>query len=449
MKRLFIFPIVMIAQPLFALCTGLSLLNIAPSRPTVTDEIEVVMAGGCSDGCIPHSPRVKVAAGTVIIDLQSSGGCVLVPTPWGERVDVGRIPAGTYNVIVRHNLTEMARRTLVVRDHPFAIKPSFGIPGTTVLIDQRDHGSCAIYPCAPPDVTFGGAKSPSVKVTQGGDIAAVVPDHAPGLVDVVVVDRDGKATTAIEAFLYPGAQADLSGEHERVIYPIAFDGPGAHGSDWRTANYILNRGPIEIDPAGFFAGRTPPTSQVSDTIEPEQRLQLLSVNRDGGLLAFVPRGMESWLAYSSHIADRSRRATDAGTELPVIHEKDAGGRLTILDVPLTTESRQTLRIYDLDAIDGREVNVDFLIEGRTDHVIIPATLTHRIVCVTSPCYPENPTYAVLNLDAIPQLRNAGKADITIRGRTNDALLWAFVSVTNNDTQHVTMYSPQHRRWSVP
>ena len=443
MKRLLLILLVVVAQPLFAVCTGVSLLNVTPARPTVTDEIEVVMAGGCTDGCIPHSPRVRVTAGVVTIELQSSGGCVLVPTPWGERVSVGRIPAGTYTLVVRHNATELTRRELVVRDHPFAIKPSFGNAGTTVLIDQRDHGSCAIFPCAPPEVTFGGAKA-VVTVTPDGDIAAIAPEHAPGLVDVVVVDRDNRSITARQAFLYPEPQADLTGEYERVLFPLTFEGPGARGSDWRSENSLANRGPIEINTMPLFSGGT-----TLEGIEPGERRRLPSVARDGGLLLFVPRGMESWLAYASHIADRSRRSTDAGTELRVVHEQDAGSDLTILDVPLTSESRQTLRVYDLDALDGREVSIEARIEGRPELVIVSAVLTHRIVCVTTPCYPEHPTYAVINLDGIAQLRNAGIADITVRGRTNDALLWAFVSVTNNDTQHVTMYSPQHRRMSVP
>ncbi len=432
---------------MFAVCVGVSRLDVRPPRPTVHDEIEVVLAGGCSDGCIPHTPRVTIAAGIVTIDLQSSGGCILVPSQWGERVTVGRVPAGTNTLVVRHNGTEMVRDTLVVREHPFVLKPSFGFAGTQVLIDVRDHGACAIFPCALPEVTFGGVKSGTVEVTPHGDIAAVAPAHAPGLVDVVVTDRDGKKTTATQAFLYPDLQADLSAEHERIVYPIAFRGPGAHGSDWRTENVILNRGPIEVPtiPTLVTPIITPPGPE---PLQAGQRRVLDTVDRDGGLLFFIPRGMDSWLSYSSHIFDRSRRATDAGTELRVVHEKQAAAELSILNVPLTAESRQTLRIYDLDAIDGREVVIEVRVEGKTP-VILTATLENRIVCVTTPCYPHHPTYAVLNLDGIPSVRNAGIADIVIRGRTKDALLWAFVSVTNNDTQHVTTFSPQHRRMTVP
>ena len=102
------------------------------------------------------------------------------------------------------------------------------------------------------------------------------------------------------------------------------------------------------------------------------RRQLPSVTQGGR--AFDSASMESWLAYSSHIADRSRRATDAGTELRVVNEHEAAADLIILDVPLTAESRQTLRIYDLDAVVGREVVVDVRIQGRPDLVTVPATL---------------------------------------------------------------------------
>lgn len=448
MKRFLLLVLVfVIAQPLFALCDNAA-INITPSRPTTGDDIEVVLTGGCSDGCIPHSPRVSVASGNIIIDLMSSGGCVLVPTPWGERVTVGRVPAGTHTLLVRFNNVEIGRQTLVVRELPFSVKPSFGTEGTTVLIGQREHGPCSLAPCPLPSVTFGGVASPSIRVTEDGDLAVTAPAHAAGLVDIVVTDREGKAVTAQQAFLYPDQQADLTREHERVFYPIAFQGLGANGSDWRTENVIMNRGPIDVATIPLMRADILVGQPMFQPLAAGDRRILDPVSRDGGLFFMVPRGMESWLAYSSHFMDRSRRATDAGTEMRVVHEKEAGAGVTILNVPLTGESRQTLRIYDFDAVDRREVIVTFRIQGRTEPFLTTASLTHRIVCVTTPCYPEHPTYAVLNLDAIPELRGAGIADITLRARTNDALLWAFVSVTNNDTQHVTTYSPQHRRMSV-
>ena len=420
---------VMVAQPLFARC-AVERISITPARPTAADDIRVVLAGGCSDGCIVHSPRVDVAAGTITIELEQYDGCILIPQPWGERVDVGRVPAGNYQLVVRTPAAELLRQPLIVRDTRISITPSFGGPGTRVVIDSRDPKICPGAPCEElPPVFFGGVRATSVQASPVGDLLVVVPPHAPGLVDVSVgiLGTDG-LVTAPQAFLYPDAQMDLTNEHERVLFPVAFEGPGAHGSSWTTENIVSNAGVVEATTIPRL---------------PAGRSELPVSGRDGGLLLFIPHGLAPSFAFSSHIVDRSRRLTDAGTEIRVVHEDASGPVLRILNVPLTSESRQTLRIYDFDAIAGREATVTVALPGRVLFGISVA-LQHRIVCVTSPCYPEHPTYAVVNLDAIPQLRNVGAVDLLIRAKTNDAPLWGFVSITNNDTQHVTTYTPQHQ-----
>lgn len=428
MKRFSLFFILMLtAHPVLAVCGGIDRFTITPSRPTVSDDIEVVLTGSCPDGCVPSSPRVTVANNAITIDLITAGGCILVPSRWGERISVGQVPGGTYALVVRNNSEEIGRQTLVVREPPLLLKPSFGSAGSTVLLSQRQVRLCDTHPCVLPSVTFGGAPATAVRLINDDTLAVDVPAHDPGLVDVIVTDRHGHSVTAHEAFLYPDAMADLSGEYERILFPVVFEGPGAHGSEWRAENVMLNRGPIAVPTLPPF---------------PNERRLIGNEAREGGLFFLVPHGLEEWLAYSSHIADRSRLATDAGTELRVVHEKDGDSVLTILNVPLTAESRQKLRIYDLDAIDGRAVTISAAIQGRSEPVLFGTTLQHTIVCITTPCYPEHPTYAVIDLDAIPQLRNAGVADFTIRATTREALLWAFVSLTNNDTQHVTTYTPQ-------
>jgi hypothetical protein len=303
-------------------------------------------------------------------------------------------------------------------------------------------GACSLEPCKPVEVTFGGVTAKSVRITPERQIIAVAPKHAAGLVDVAVTNQQNQQFLAKGAFLYPDQQADLTGEHERVLFPVVFFGPGAHGSQWRSVNFMHNGGPVDIPTIPALWGLDTPVLPIGAfPIPPGETLGLPGYDRDGGLFMLVPRGLEPFLAYSSHILDTSRRATDAGTEIPVVHERETASLLTILQVPLTSESRQTLRIYDFDAVDGRRVLIEVHVPGRPVFMTT-ATLAHRIVCVTTPCYPEHPTFATISLDAIPEIRNAGNADIRIRATSNEVPLWAFVSVTNNDTQHVTTYSPQ-------
>jgi hypothetical protein len=312
-----------------------------------------------------------------------------------------------------------------------------------VRLGLRDF-DCFGLPCTPPAVTFGGVPARSVVVEPDGSIVAVTPQHDPGLVDVAVTDRD-VTTTASSAYLFPTSDADLTSESERVLFLSVFAGPGAHGSDWTSDNFVRNDSPIQV--------RTIPPL-VTDSVctlgcaprdqEPGEEARLPHFSRDGGMFLFVPRGVESLFSYSSHIVDRSRRQTDAGTEMHVVHESEGGPSLTLLNVPLAAESRQTLRIFDLDAVE-RPVLVEVRLQGGSQLVTLFPTLANRIVCVTTPCYPEHPTFTTINLDGLASLQDAGTATIVIRSRTNEARLWAYVSVTHNDTQHVTTVTPQHRR----
>jgi hypothetical protein len=433
MKKLLFAFAVFATSPLFA--CAVNVLDIRPPRPTTTDQIEVVLSGGCPDGCIPHHPRVDIGAGTITIELEQYDGCILTPQPWGERVDVGRVPAGTYTLIVRRRNVEMIRRTLTVRAHPFTLQPSFGRQGTEVLLGFH-RGEVA-------KVTFGGAEAAFRSGTGG--IIATAPNHAAGLVDVVITDRAGNSFTAAEGFRYATQQEDLAGEHERVFFPTSYSGEGAFGSLWAPWNFVLNRGPISLEILPVLPDHVLPV--VPDPIlDPREKRFVRGEFRDGGSLVYVPRGTEPWLAYASHVADETRRRVDAGTELPVVHERETGPRVNLVNVPLTAESRQTLRIFDLEG--ESEVTISVRVPARQDPILLGATLEGNFACVTTPCYPHHPPFAVIRLDAIPQLRNAGAVDIEVRGRTNERALWAYVTVTNNETQHVTTWTPQHRRTTL-
>jgi hypothetical protein len=174
-KRFLLLILLISAHRVFA--CGVDRFSVRPTRPTVADVIEVVLTGACPDGCIPRSPRVSVAEGTITIDLINFGGCILVPSRWGERVEIGQVPAGTYAVIVKNNDQELARQTLVVREPPLVLMPSFGTAGTTVLIRQREITLCDTHPCALPTVRFGGVQATSVAL-EGDGLAVVAPEHA-------------------------------------------------------------------------------------------------------------------------------------------------------------------------------------------------------------------------------------------------------------------------------
>lgn len=433
MKRLAFLLLIVASQPLFA-C--LPHIEVNPPRPTSQDSLEIVLTGICGSSCIPYEPRVTVTPGRITVELeQYRGGCLTVVTAWGERVAVGPVPAGTYDVVVTANGEELNRTPLTVRAMPFRMTPRFhtGADGgyeTDVVISHPDI-FCVTYPCEQlPRVLFGDTPSSSVRVERDDVLIARVPGRPPGIVDVTVILPNGQTLVATQAFYYPARFNDTTREHERFLFPLAFEGPGAHATLWTTESVVRNDGPVRVNGLETF-------------LPAKGAIHLPNTNRDGGRFLFVPRGAERWTSFSSHIVDRARRDTNAGTEMRVVHESEGKPRLRIINVPLTSESRQMLRVYDLDAVERSDLRAHVTAGNRT--VTVPVTLSPRVVCVAPPCYQGAPTYAAISLDAIPELRGAGTAEILIEARTNEARLWAFVSVTNNDTQHVTTFTPQHQR----
>ena len=397
---------------------------VEPERPTSQDEVELHVGGDCPNGCFLQAPFVMMEGNKIDVIIDSFV-CLTTPEDWGTRATLGRLPAGTYDVRIIIGRAEAARRTLTVEKAPFRVYPAFGAEGTEVAVLVPDFGTCPTAPCPELRVTFGGVPGTIKGLVGANRLLVVAPAHAPGRVDVAVTNYSGQTSTAPGAFLYPEPFADLTAEYERVIFPSVFSGPGAHGSHWTTENVVTSRAAV-------------PMPSLPVAVPNGARVALPTLGRDGGLLFYVPRGFMPWLSFASHARDVSRSTRDAGTELPVVRAEDTSNVVRILGIPVDATSRRLLRVYDFDAVDGRVVSVSLTPAGGGTPVGRGLVLHDRIVCVTTPCYPDRPTWAALALDDLP----AGVYDLELRGFPDDARIWGFVTVTNNDTQHVTTYIPQ-------
>jgi hypothetical protein len=97
-------------------------VEVRPSSPTTGDAISIRLSGDWPNGCAPRDPQVRVAGSEVRIDtLGASAGvaCLAVVTAWELVVPVGRLPGGTYQVVVIHSsdgrFLELARAAFDVR----------------------------------------------------------------------------------------------------------------------------------------------------------------------------------------------------------------------------------------------------------------------------------------------------------------------------------------------
>ncbi|HEX2061154.1 MAG TPA: hypothetical protein VHK90_10470, partial [Thermoanaerobaculia bacterium] len=179
------------------------------------------------------------------------------------------------------------------------------------------------------------------------------------------------------------------------------------------------------------------------TLEPRQTLALnlfpeCSQSATNAKLFYVPKG-EKGLAASLRVSEVSQQAANHGVEIPVVHRDEFDEEsIALVDVPIDPRFRLTLRIYGLNR-GTNFVNVSF--GGRL--VQLPLQFSNDIF---------EPSYAVFTDftasptgSPLPERVNVlidvprGPGGVHIPGSP----IWAFITVTNNETQHITTITPQH------
>ena len=225
--------------------------------------------------------------------------------------------------------------------------------------------------------------------------------------------------------------------YERILIPVAVrDIPGAFGSNWSTAVWASNLAPTGRD---FLADE-----QCFATLCPPRYLNGLEARPVGfksqpssnpGLVAFVQAPSNDFFLQTL-VRDTSQQAYSSGTEIPAVRETAfRGDRIRLVRVPVEARFRQLLRIYALDAVPGARVRVRFRDEFRRE---IGAT-DLALEIPTGAGREYKPAYAQLSdfLAVVPGLLAARTVIIDVEPLTPNLRIWAFVSITNNDAQHVT------------
>ncbi|HYK02734.1 MAG TPA: hypothetical protein VE974_13330 [Thermoanaerobaculia bacterium] len=441
MKRLILALGLLLLLPQLASAAPLDFIRFDPAPVRENEPFDILMGGLWPSGAYPHSATTRIEGNRIIVHVDGRSDGPPIVVPWGERIRLSGLQRGVYNVEVVADDMDVGEQALVVLARAFSVTPPFGENGTSVLIEGIALQPCEEAPCPQAEVQFGATKSNDVRVTAEGDLLATVPAGS-GLVDVIVRQNTATYTLPI-GFRYGEPRTFEPNHYERVLFPLTFAGPGAHGSQWRSENIIRNDAAVEAATVpAVWDGHSVPEVQFFTPIPPGERAAMPEEPEDGGLFLYVPRGLEKWLTYSSHIVDRSRSASDRGSELPVIRVEDTSAEIRLLDIPLRPLYRAHLRVYDFDTDMPRNIRIVVTKEDGTN-VFISRRIFSTFECINPPCFDPRPPYATIDLSSIPELANAGEVDISVRSDTNDARLWAFVSVSNNNTQHVTMYTPQH------
>ncbi|MBW3563376.1 MAG: hypothetical protein KY459_01460 [Acidobacteria bacterium] len=268
----------------------------------------------------------------------------------------------------------------------------------------------------------------------------------PVCLTILILASSGISVSALEP---EGNDVDGDGR-VTVLVPVALtrhdQAAGAYGSLWATQTWIHNGTGLDIHflqvpvdcflscaplyPTGYF-GRV---GEVGGSPTPDQ-----------GELLYLPE-VDDLIHLNLRLFELSRHAQPAGVEIPVIREKDFLTReAVLLAVPVGEELRSTLRVFDPVLIRGSAVKVELL--DPEGHLVATTTLRpgdHPAVPeVKGSGFYRYPGYdAIYNItDIFPELRQFDHFHVRLTSLTPGLGYWGFVSVTDNETQHVLLITP--------
>lgn len=277
-------------------------------------------------------------------------------------------------------------------------------------------------------VRFGLVESPRVTFVDATTLIAETPAHFPER----AVIRVG-ATFSNVSFTFVGVPADA--DYGYLLLPILTPSvPGAFGSEFRTELQLK----ATLRPFSIYGLDTSfPCPILCIPMSPPLRLaptdaallpENVVYNGTPGRFVYVLRDEVQHVTANLRVLDTSRAALNFGTEIPVVTEEAFRDRITLLGVPLASNFRNTLRIYST-----RATTVRVTVQGHPPVDVPLATGTNFY----------EPAYGAFS--AFPS--GTAPVRITIEHAPSPLPVvpprfWAFITVTNNETQMITTITPQ-------
>jgi hypothetical protein len=165
-----------------------------------------------------------------------------------------------------------------------------------------------------------------------------------------------------------------------------------------------------------------------------------------GAIYNVEKAYADQVHLSLRIADQNRRPVNQGTEIPIVRERDwLSKSADLLDIPTDPAVRQTLRVYDPEATGQTSVRVSVYPFYYADvEPLATAELELRGGEIQSGQWHRFPDYAEIPdlVAAFPQIATEERLRVTVEPLTPGMRFWAFITITDNATQQVTVVSPQ-------
>ncbi|HJQ35543.1 MAG TPA: hypothetical protein VKB93_00245 [Thermoanaerobaculia bacterium] len=445
-------------------------IAIQPAAPKAGEPVTITINSSWADSCVPELERVYMPERDTIIATYRirMNVCLAVVSPFPSTISLPGLPPGEYRVETRLAEPDGVKPLLknpiafTVAENPALrlaglVSPSMGGTSGGLIVGIP----CPVASCAGAKVLFGGIESPRVEAIQGGLRAMVPPASgtagAPGVIGLVdVIVRVGS-----DEWKRPGGFQYVSPiEYETILLPSLTNSviSGAFGSRWKIEHHVYNGNAITLRaPADYmhYVDLCPilcgDLSQIhAGTYTPVPTFFGISPPPPNWIL-HVRREVADALAFSMRVRDLTKQGDDWGAEIPVVRSHDFKLKIQLVDVPLQARFRQTLRVFALPqgltccgpaTVRFYSATGALLFETPAQLQPMPHAIGgFETPSLGSPDFPVQPEGFELDaLGGIPEL--AGNESVRIEITTPSLRrLWAYVAVTNNATQHVTIVSP--------
>lgn len=236
----------------------------------------------------------------------------------------------------------------------------------------------------------------------------------------------------------------------RILLPLYVAQPvqGAHDSLWQS-QFVMHNG----SPTRTYTMTTCPPNEIchadvttDEELRPgETQIGLparypLPLNPVGGALVYflpdLPLNQAEDVSFDLRIVDQSRTSTAAGTEVPVVRENEFRvAPLELLNIPTDDRFRLALRVFEMN-LDHAEFSVRAIDQATN------AVLSTHLVTTTAKSGGFVPGFVEIDDLSSGATAPSGYVRVSIEPLTAGAGFWSYVSITNNESQQITLVTPQ-------
>ncbi len=241
--------------------------------------------------------------------------------------------------------------------------------------------------------------------------------------------------------LASSAYAQEEEGYTRLLVPLTgYNIPGVNGSIWTTEWTVFNGSAEQLYVGGPFPFLSLSPMIQDNTVEAQQTKRLFLSETDRGMdgaWIYVPDASLEQLSMSLRVRDISVNAQSYGTSIPLVRRDEYKPAIRLIDVPVDPSYRATLRVYSYSD-EPHPVLVTVYAANQAAPVDQYEVALHKNELRG---IEETPRPAYVQLDPLSDAVRAAGAAVRIEVTSLGAPVWAFVSISHNQTQQVTTVLP--------